>query len=693
MVDVRLPDGRVASFPDDMPRGEIKAFIGWKFPDAGIEYNPNDLLMAQIKSQNAKAPERPQPQVEGNPMASSLPGPLGQLQNTMAANQSGMIEGLTANFSNELQSAALAPFDALGRTVTQGAPFDVGQSYNDIYAAGNERAQQAQALNPDAAGVGHLTGGLVLGKQLGGLSPMGRVTNPLAMAGLGALEGGAYGAAYGFGGAEGDAGARFSAAAQDAVPSALFGGAVGLGTGVLSQPISQEARRLSRGFEADNIDPASIPARIAAIDPKWSIIGDLGPNLQAQTAAIATLPGPGSKTITDALTARRAGANERIRTGIEEALGPSSSIPRLTSALDAERKAINTEYEPVFLQKALSDNPTVDITDVLASLDTQIKGTTGATRTALETARKTMLDANGNLITDPRLIMSIRRDLDGVIGEQTNRTIQSQLSDLRKRLDSSLGPQVPGLKEIDAKFAENANQLKAVEQGTTVLDTGKSAIDPADLIAQMKGASTGQNVQLSQGARAEINRIIGTKANDRVALQGIVRGDGSWNEQKLRTVFGDDAANKLMSIIDGEAVMAGTENLATSGSRTQVLKAAQNEYGPQPDRGIVREALNFQYGNAGAKMADAVLGGAIARGREGMVDRAAQSLIAQALSPQMQAQIARIRGGLPQNAGFGPNGEFMIGRDAIAAALTGNAANNSPPLKITVNGAGSYNGY
>lgn len=34
MVDVRLPDGRVARFPDDMPREEIRAFIQQKFPDA-----------------------------------------------------------------------------------------------------------------------------------------------------------------------------------------------------------------------------------------------------------------------------------------------------------------------------------------------------------------------------------------------------------------------------------------------------------------------------------------------------------------------------------------------------------------------------------------------------------------------------------------------------------------------------------
>lgn len=674
MVDVRLPDGRIASFPDDMPREEIKSFIGWKFPDAGIQVDNSALLMALIRNQNAKAPERAQPQTTNNPMASSLPGFLGDFQNTSSAFQQGAIEGMTANFSNEIQAAALAPFDAIGRSLTQGAPFDVGQSYNDIYTAGNERAQQAQALNPAAAGTGNVTGALVLGQRLGGLSPMGRVSNPWAMGTLGAIEGGLYGGLYGFGGEEGDAGSRFAAAARDAGPGALIGGGLGFGVGALSQPISQEAQRIARGLEADRIDPASIPARIAAIDPHAAVIGDLGPNLQAQTAAIATLPGQGSQTVSQALLARRQGANERIRTGVDEALGPSSSIPRLTTALDAERQAINTQYEPVFLQKALSSDPTVDISNVLSSLDTQIKTTTGETRAALEAARKTLLDANGNLITDPRLIMSARRDLDGVIGAQTNRTIQGQLGDLRKRLDSTLGPQVPGLKDIDAQFSENARQLESLEQGRTILDTGRNAIDPADLIAQMKGASVGQNLQLSQGARAEINRIIGTKANDRVALQGIVRGDGSWNEQKLRTVFGDEAANRLMSIIDGEATMAATESLATAGSRTQVVKAAQDEYAPKADPSVVREALNFQYGNAGARVADALLGGAVARSREAMVDRAAQALMAQGLSPQMQAQISRIRGGLPQNAMFGPNGEFLIGRDAIAAALVAGAS-------------------
>jgi len=36
-MQVKLPDGRTANFPDDMPRDQIKAFIAQKFPDAAAQ--------------------------------------------------------------------------------------------------------------------------------------------------------------------------------------------------------------------------------------------------------------------------------------------------------------------------------------------------------------------------------------------------------------------------------------------------------------------------------------------------------------------------------------------------------------------------------------------------------------------------------------------------------------------------------
>lgn len=668
MVDVRLPDGRVARFPDDMPREEIRSFISSKFPEAAPTpvQNPEDILRGQIVAQRERdAAAKPVASVEGNPYASSLPGPLGQFQNTSSAFQQGAIEGMTANFSNELASAAIAPFDAMGRAV-QGQGFDVGQSYNDIYAAGNDRAANLQALNPDASGAGHVTGGLVLGQRLGGLSPIGRATTPMRMAGLGALEGGIYGAAYGYGGAEGNFGERAVAAGPEAAIGTVAGGLIGYGAGRLTQPVSEEARILNRGLTADGIDPMTVNSRINALDPNSAVLADLGPNLQGQSAAIATLPGPGSRTVVDALTARRTGANDRIRTSVAEALGNPNRVSEVVGELDTNRQAVNQLYEPIFRAKALSNDPFMDAAPIVTAVDNMIPNVVGKTRTKVENVRNMLIDpTTGAPTNDPQVIMAVRQELDGMIGAETNTTTQKVLGDLRKAIDIDLGAAVPGLKDVDAQFAEIARQGESLEQGGMLLNDGKTAIDPADLIEQMLTATPGQNFRLSQGAKAEVNRIIGTKANDRVALRGIVRGDGSWNEQKLRAVLGDDAADQLMAIIDREATMAATENLATSGSRTQVLKAAQDDFSA-PRSSIAREALNFQYGNAAARMADNVLGGAISARREGVTSNVAQALMARQLTPEMERQLVRIQLGLPANE-----------RAFISALLSGQASRDA----------------
>lgn len=643
MVDVRLPDGRVARFPDTMPREEIKAFISFKFPDQAPKANPNDTLMALARTQMIND-QGPAPVIEGNEFASSLPGPLGQFQNSTSALQSGFIEGATGNLSNEIVSALGTPIETAVRAV-QGKGFDPGQAYNNLYEYGTQQAQGQTALNPSLANRGNLMGSAVLGKSLGALTP--RASTPLGMAGLGALEGAGYGAVYGFGGAEGNE--RYLAALRDAGVGALTGGAVGLGAGALTQPVSQESRIVARALEGDRIDPATVGQRVSALGPA-GMVADIGPNLQNQTAAIATLPGQGSVDIVDALSARRAGANERIRSDLDSALGPAPRLSQVEQSINDARQQVNKQYEPVFREKALSADFVTDVTPILDAIDNRLTNTVGDTRATLGKVRNLLTDVNGNPIQDPQMVLAVRQELDGLIGTEQNRTIKGALSEIRRALDGELAASVPGLKDVDAQFAEIAKQGDALETGRTILDSGKNAVDPADLVEQAAQNSTGQNLRLSEGARIEINRIVGTNANDRVALQRILRGEGSWNFEKLRTVFGDDKARALLNIVDREATMAATENLATAGSRTQVLKAAQDDIVGQTNRrGPIQDIGNFQWGSAASKVADALLGGVSNSRREAVRNAVAQALISPALNPRMVTEITRLLSGASKN--------------------------------------------
>lgn len=644
MPTIRLPDGKTVRFPDDMPREEIRALIAFKFPEtAPSAPAPNDLLMG-LARQEAQPNPASQPRLEGNQFASSLPGPLGQFQNSTAAMQAGFTEGMTGNLSNEIVSGLGTPIET-AVMAAQGKGFDPGQAFNNLYEYGQAQNAGQQALNPEVYNRGNIAGATVLGAKLGSFTP--RATTPLGMAGLGAVEGGAYGAVYGFGGAEGND--RYMEAAKEGAIGALTGGAIGFGAGNLTQPVSKEARIISRGLEADRIPVGEIPQRTAALGPS-GMIADIGPTLQGQTAAIATTPGQGSRDIVDALSARRAGANSRIRGELDSALGPAPRLSQVEEGINASRKAVNAQYEPVFLAKSLSNDPFMDVSPVLSAIDNRLTNTVGDTKATLSRVRSLLLDGAGNPIQDPQMVMAVRQELDGLIGTEQNRTIKGALSEIRKAIDGELATAVPGLKAVDSQFAEIAKQGEALETGRTILDSGKNAVDPADLVEQVVNNSPGQNLRLSEGARAEINRLIGTNANDRVALQRILKGEGSWNYEKLRTVFGDQKAQQLTNIIDREATMAATENLATAGSRTQVLKAAQDDIlGQTQSRGAIQEALNFQYGNAAARMADKVLGGALEGRRAGVVNNVARALLGPGLDPRLISEIVRLTSGASKN--------------------------------------------
>jgi len=197
---------------------------------------------------------------------------------------------------------------------------------------------------------------------------------------------------------------------------------------------------------------------------------------------------------------------------------------------------------------------------------------------------------------------------------------------------------VPGIKEIDAQYAELARQGKAVDTGQQLLDTGRTAPRPSEVDEMMTSGALPQGMQigpsavplrLSQGTRAEIDRIIGTNIRDINAMKRIVAGEGNWNRDRLVSVFGQEKADRLLAILEREAIYNAGEEMALQGSRTQVLKAAQEDIagkGPRPNP--IRSAANFRFGDAVADTADRTLGWLYAAKRGATNDSLADVLTA-----------------------------------------------------------------
>lgn len=160
------------------------------------------------------------PQEPANPVASSLPGPLGAFQDFSRAFQSGANQGMTLGFGDELQAGLFAIPEAIGGAI-QGRGFDLGQGYNTALDRVRGIDEASAALNPTANVAGNITGNAVLAGSLPNFS-RGAAPTIGSMAGRGVADGLVYGALAGFGTGE---------ELNDRVQQAVTGGAIGAGLG------------------------------------------------------------------------------------------------------------------------------------------------------------------------------------------------------------------------------------------------------------------------------------------------------------------------------------------------------------------------------------------------------------------------------------------------------------------------------
>jgi len=388
--------------------------------------------------------------------------------------------------------------------------------------------------------------------------------------------------------------------------------------------------KLVAAVQRDQIPLDQVPQRVADLGPAGTV-ADLGDNTQKLAAGIASQPGEPGATISNAMKARSKDSVNRVPAAVNDTLGPATPPSSITADIAANKKAVGPEYDTV-----LANAGPVDPAPLAASIDGLIATKKGPAQAALRQVRD-MLNANGTdtLDTTASGLFETRNAIDGMITPSGDTKVNGALKDVRKQIDALLETAAPGIKEVDAKYRELSRQGDALDAGGQVLDGGKSAVWPVDNAkavaegVQPQGALVGPSAatfRLSQGARADIERIVGTKTNDRVALANIIQGESDWNPQKLAQLFGQDKADRIMQIVQNERRMAETENLAVNGSKTAAVTAAQQDLGANPVAPItnVVRAGGWSGQNAAfhlaANVMDAIASGAVGKRNQNIAD-------------------------------------------------------------------------
>jgi hypothetical protein len=338
---------------------------------------------------------------------------------------------------------------------------------------------------------------------------------------------------------------------------------------VLGKAAPQQFSTAARALRDDEVPVEQINQRLADLGPD-AMVMDLGPNLQSQAGAVASVPGPGQKVMRDAVAQRGRGAPGRVQADVDATIGAGPEIGALREGIvQAQQTAAKPLYD------AVRNVPLNNLPQLAAVARTPMGQK--ALREALA-----LMENDGITLPKDQFTVGLadymKRALDDIASSSArsgNNNVARQARNMTKAITSAIDPIVPGYKAARDAFAGPAQLLDAIELGSTAFAKDMS---PAQLRRELSSMSPSERDGFLQGAQSQVEAMMGNAVNDAATLRNTFRK--GWNEAKLRILLGDDVANDLLKRIDRELTFGQTSNAVASNSETARRQAAQMEVSP-----------------------------------------------------------------------------------------------------------------
>ena len=349
------------------------------------------------------------------------------------------------------------------------------------------------------------------------------------------------------------------------------------------------------------VTPAAVQSSLARLGPE-AMLADTGPAMLGKAQGAALDSDEARNVIGTALASRDAETNARLAQDVNAAVGPPQSPLQASQAVQAQREKIHQWLPGVF-----ANAPDVDTTNVLAKVAQGLPKAVGQDATVLGQARNWLMkngppDAEGNPtrvpVTDAETLQNVKMAVDKLIdygdpslGVQPGAVAKAQgsIGAVRTQLNQALRDQVPGYSSIMDASSALAKKMEGIEDGNAILGSGQSALSPEDLKARL--AALPANWQqpyldgLRIGSRGAIDRAMGTKANDLVALRNQMQGEGGWNEAKLADIHGAGPIGDIANSIDQNTAFRNTYQKVDQGTQTAQRTAAAAAMKPEAATG------------------------------------------------------------------------------------------------------------
>lgn len=556
----------------------------------------------------------------------------------------GEIEGAIRTGINTATFGMADRIAAAGETMVGRSP-----SYEEALKEQTGQTQKIREEQPIATLAGDVIGGAGTGVGLAraGLTLAGRGGGLLGRSAVAAGEGAAYGAAQG-------AGQTYTGNPEDYLKAAGGGAIIGGLGGAAAPSVASVAEGAVRGAVNRGWGPNRVPAPVgtAAIAdeaglrslPPEGMLVDAGPSLRGLgQGAVTGSGGPGRSALVNALRDRDAGTARAVTGSVDQNFGPTVTPSHVELAVRERMQAMSPRYDAVMANaRAIDAQPVHDF------LTNRISTTRGPAQAALQQVRGMLElpDAPGVLDPHPRSLQAARTAVRGMQESAEDPAVRAQLGHVYDRMTRELQNKVPGIRELDSAYAELGSQERALTHtgpGARAFTTDRaSAMRPVELAetlteaAQPKGMNVGPSAEafrLTQAARAELDRIVGTNANDLNALERLLGQPQDWNAQKLGIVFGQDRADALMRTLSDRRNFRQSYQDIVQGSQTAQRVASKE--GLEEGRGRVPLDTTF----TGMLVRGAQEGISRLRGNAAEANR---DSIAQVLATQDPAEIRRL---------------------------------------------------
>lgn len=347
-----------------------------------------------------------------------------------------------------------------------------------------------------------------------------------------------------------------------------FSGAGKLANMMTGTKTNKAATMLNRAITDDQIPLDSLASRMDDLG-EGAILADLGPNLQRQAGALASVPGPAQQSVRNTIGARSAQASQRVQSDVARVMGTGKPAFALADDIAAQQ---SQQAKPLY--DAVRDVPVQPSGAIAAVLKTPMGKQ--AYNQAVRLAANDGIDASKGMTVG--VLDYVKRSLDDVASasiRQGKNNLARQASNMARALTVETDKLVPQYKAARDAFAGHAKIIDALEGGQNVFD---KRMHPQRLAEMMKGMSASEREAVVQGARGAIEDLMGTARNDPLAVRALFQK--GYNKEKLALLIGDDAANELMRGINREIAFAKTRDVVTGNSETAARQASQGEIAP-----------------------------------------------------------------------------------------------------------------